>query len=122
MALKKAIVTFTNQFGESVTRNLPIRSVVFDYSEGFVEIIFAAYASVAARERGAIPEYIRQRISFDQTSQAEMGLVLAVSDALWTKIVDAPLITDYSETDRAGRQKATVKSLTELGAEIVDAT
>jgi hypothetical protein len=112
MALKKAVVTFTNQFGDVVTRHLPIQSVVFNYAEGYVEVIFASFASEAARAAGATPEYFSQRIKIDGTSQSEMGLILAVSDALWTKIADAPFINDHAEVDKTtGKQVAKQKSL-----------
>jgi hypothetical protein len=122
MALKKAIVQYTNEHGDNVTRHLPIMSVVFDYQSGFVQVNFAAYRSQAARARGAAPEYLSQRIQLDPNDQSEAGLILAVSDALWTKIVDAPFIADFSDVDENGKQVRTIKSLADLNAQIVDAT
>lgn len=121
MGLKKAIVTFTNRYGETVTRHLPIKSVVFDYAGGFVDVLFTGFVSEEARTKGAPPELFSQRIPFDPESESEMGLVLSVSDALWVKIAQQPFINDYSELDTNGKMKMVLKTLSELNAEVVDA-
>ena len=120
MALKKAIITYTNEFGEQVTRHLPINGVVFNYEQGTVKVIFSAYVSEEARAKGAPAQYVEALIDINGSNPQEAGLIEAVSDALWFKLSDTPFIADYSDVDENGKIVRTVKSLTDLNAQIVD--
>lgn len=122
MALKKAIVSFTKESGETVTRQIGIKSVVFDYKTASIETIFEVYPSEAARSRGGVPEHISQRIPINLADPEDLTMILAVSERLWSKIATAPIVDDYSELDEdTGRQVGNRKTLSELGASIIDA-
>ena len=121
MALKKAIATFTKENGETVTRQFSIHSVVFKYAEQAIEVIYVSFPNEAARDRGAAPEYISQRIPVDMTNPTDISMILSVSDRIWEMAAVNPFITDYTEVDQeTGLQVKNVKSLNDLTATIQD--
>lgn len=122
MSLKKAIVTFTSENGDVLTRHIAIRAVVFNYEEARLEVHFHAWPSEEARAAGAKPNYMQQNIPIDLTDQTDGQMIVQMSGVIWEKIVSQPFITDFSELDENGKMVASQKTLTELGAEIIDVT
>lgn len=122
MSLKKAIVTFTSENGDVLTRHIAIRAVVFNYEEARLEVHFHAWPSEEARAAGAKPNYMQQNIPIDLTDQTDGQMIVQMSGVLWEKIVSQPFITDFSELDANGKMVASQKTLTELNAEIIDVT
>lgn len=122
MSLKKAIVTFTSENGDVLTRHLAIRAVVFDYEKAQLEVHFHAWPSEEARAAGAVPNYMQLNIPIDLTDKTDGQLIVQMSGVIWEKIVMQPFIADFSELDGNGKMVLTTKSLTELGAEIIDVT
>jgi hypothetical protein len=120
MALKQATVTFTKSNGETVTRVLSIKDVVFRYQDRTIETIYTAYPSEEARLRGANPEYMSQLVDMNLTNEEDLAMLLTVSARLWEINSVAPLINDYTELDDNGKQILKLKSLDELEAIIED--
>ena len=120
MGLKFAIVQFTKETGEAVTRFVSIKKVIFHYDEAAVETIYEMFASAEAKDRGAVPEVLSQRVAVDLTNAEDLQLVLSASDRIWTKNRAEPFITDWSELDEKGKMVRRMKSLDELDAEILE--
>lgn len=120
MSLKKAIASFTRPNGETITRQFSIKAVVFDYETGTVEIVYNIFVSEEARLRGATPEFYSQKIPVDLADPADIGLILSISAALWAKIIDEPIVTDYSQLDDDGKMVGVNKSFRDLNAEIIE--
>lgn len=121
MSLKKAIVKFTKDNGEMVTRMLVIKSVVFHY-QGVprVETIYEVYPSEEARLRGAAPEFMSQSVEIDLSNTDDLSMILQASERIWAMNIAAPFINDFTEVDADGKQMLKVKSLADLSAEIID--
>jgi len=120
MSLKKAIFTFTRENGETVTREANIRKVIFHYDEMTVETIYEMYPSADAKTRGAVPELHSQKVAVDLTNQEDLTLVLSASARIWEKNRVAAFIADFTELDEGGKMIRQMKSLDDLGAEIVE--
>lgn len=120
MSLKTATFIYTKENGEAVTRIASIKKVVFHYDEMAIETIYEMFPSAEAKAKGAIPELISQRVAVDLTDQNDLVLVLSASERIWEKNASAPFIADFSELDDDGKMIRQMKSLDELGAEIVE--
>lgn len=121
MALKKATLTWTNQFGETVTRIFKIARIVFDYKTQTIMTEYETHVSEEAEARGAVPLLIQQTVKIDLTSTEDLQFIIEASERIWEKNRAAGFIADFSDTDDDGKQKQTVKSFNDLEATIEEA-
>ena len=117
MGLKKASFNFTDRNGYDKTIVIVVSAVVFDYENQSVEVIFKGWKDQAARDAGLEPQMIAQRLAIAPDDRAAHDMVSAVSDAIWARAVDAPVIEDFS-TVVNGRVVGVRRTLNELGAVI----
>lgn len=120
MGLKKAVVTFTKRNGETVSREVSIKDVVFRYGKREIETIYEVYPDGAAQAKGGIPALFSQTVPMDLTNPEDITMLFSVSDRLWQINADAPLIEDFTELDGNGKMVRQMKTLNELGAVIMD--
>ena len=114
MGLKKAVITFTNESGDTVARTLTVKDVVFHYEEAKVEIIYRSTPTDVDKAKIAAPSYFSQIIDINLGDSSILSLVLAVSDKLWEIVPTEPFVAVPEYDEIAKRIVITRKAITEL--------
>lgn len=120
MSLKKAELQYLDIYGNAVAATLTIKSVVFDYENLRVDVIYKSLPTDADRAKIAAPQYFSQSIQMDLTDPADLSMVLGASARVWEiaknhEFIQVPEYDNKTETIVIRR-----KSIADLG-EIVEA-